>query len=294
MTRKLPIIWIVLTLVLSPILSFAEQRNVPVQGTEENWKSLEALLRRQDVSGDWRDDHGHSLVYLHLFFGSEKVAAELLRNSRQSGVWKESNVRLMNLAVVERSQAVVGALLKRGESPDAISDREECPLELATLDGRLEIMRMLIRAGANLECSHSKASNPLQTALKKGQWRAASLLIDAGANLKSMRSAPHQSSLLFYSIEGGSHKAIDVLIDHGFSVNIKDANGETPLTFSIKSASSTYLVDTLLQHGADPCQTNKNRQTANEVITELMASGKIWASQYANLFKENCDAVVPQ
>lgn len=96
------------TLLLAGIVSASNASDAP----EDNWAELSRLLRSYDVSPDWRDAHGHSILYLHLLYGSEEVVVRRLRTREavRTKARMEGGDRLMEVAIRLGSQAVVRTL----------------------------------------------------------------------------------------------------------------------------------------------------------------------------------------
>lgn len=263
----------------------------PDVSPEDDWQKLSALLADRTVSADWRDSHGHSIVYLQLLYGSEQAAVDYLQSDKPRKIRMEGNDRLMSAAIRVGSQRVVSALLSGGETPNSIAANNESPLMQATSLGRLEIMRMLLRAGAEIDYSINlgRRRAAVHEALEHGETRALHLLIDAGLNLDRYRKEQSTDSLIFSAIVGGSPSSLHVLYENSFAMNGPHLNGETPLTFAVSTSASRQMVQALLGHGADPCMANASGETAVRLATESDLRAAANELKYADLFEGTCE-----
>jgi len=91
---------------------------------------------------------------------------------------------------------------------------------------------------------------------------------------------------MFHAISGKAFQAVDLLVDHGFSVNTKNEKGHTPLMFAVENYSTPYLIDNILQFGADPCAKNSKDETVHDIVTRLVADGNNAARRYMGMFSK--------
>lgn len=255
-----------------------------VSASHDDWARLRATLRDRSISPEWRDKSGNSAAYLHLVFGSEAYAVELIRRARLRGPWLENESRLLNTAIVLGSQRAVEALLRRPESPQALSPNGISPLMLAAYNDKLEIMRMLLHAKADLSHRTTEGETAMSSALRNGSWRAAYLLVDHGFPLARSKKRKFEDSLMFAAVEGGEPHAIALLADHGLNVNVRNQDNETPLAYAIRNMADSRIIDALLAEGATPCKMTRDGQSAEMLVSRLVAEGKTAAMQYQNSF----------
>ena len=67
---------------------------------------------------------------------------------------------------------------------------------------------------------------------------------------------------------------MSILLEHGASVNIEDAKGETPLFYAIRSTITNgdrkaQAIHVLMEAGADPLHANRRGETATEVADRI-------------------------
>jgi len=260
--------------------------SLPPPYPENDWQTLSTLLADKSISPNWRTPDGRSIVLLHLQYGAEAKAVELLKGAKRAKVWYEGKAeRLMLLAAMWNAQQIVKTLLAFGETPNSLSVQDESPLMLAASHGNLEIMRMLIHAGADVNYKAAYGKAAVHSALRGGQDMAIHILIDAGLRLESYKANEFAYSLVFQAIEGGSSHALFLLIEKNFDVSSRRENGDTPLTFAIWNLVKIGTIEQLLAAGADPCITN-----ADGVLPEqLVASDEKYKERFGSMLKDECE-----
>lgn len=90
------------------------------ESVRESWPRLNTVLQDTSLPANWRDEDGFSLIYYHLIYGSEARAAQLIGESDLSAPRVEPAGPLLDIAIQVGSQQVVEALLKNGESANAL------------------------------------------------------------------------------------------------------------------------------------------------------------------------------
>jgi len=183
-----------LILVGPPIGSAKEFASHP----DDNWQQLSKIIADKSIDPNWRAADGRSIVLLQLTYGSEETAVEMIKRAERVNVWKEGDDgRLMTIAIMLGSQAIVRVLLSLGETPNNTDSPDDPPLITAAVFGRLEIMRMLIKAGAKIDQATPEGATPIIRALVSGKPMAARLLVDAGVDLKNYSKNELSRSLVF-------------------------------------------------------------------------------------------------
>lgn len=89
--------------------------------------------------------------------------------------------------------ADLAALLKSGESPDAIGEGYSA-LDWAVYDNKVEAARLLLDHGADINARGSSGVTPLMTAASRGHVESVRLLLDRGAD-RQLQNSSGQSAL---------------------------------------------------------------------------------------------------
>jgi ankyrin repeat protein len=178
-----------------------------------------------------------------------------------------------SIAILRRGDAhELQNALDRGLSPNAHDEHGETPLMYAGVYGNADCVRLLIKRGADVNATNSAGATPLlrsATDLAK-----TALLVESGADVNA-RSALGNSPLLLAARPANSHGAVELLLNHGATVNATNIGGATPLMAAVAGGDEA-TVRLLLKHGADV-----NAQTAFAVPGFLFGGGRtalMWAA----------------
>ncbi|MFL5240713.1 MAG: ankyrin repeat domain-containing protein [Gemmataceae bacterium] len=141
------------------------------------------------------------------------------------------------IAEVERDRSCVRLLGLRGQTL----------LHDAALAGEAELAAVLIRAGASPDAKEAEGHTPLYRA---SMGDVARVLLAAGAAV-DVASGPTRGTPLHQAARRGYVSVAQALLDHGATINARDAKGETPLRRAV-NCRQIEIVPLLVQHGADP------------------------------------------
>ena len=190
--------------------------------------------------------------------GSGFVRA-ILRRSSHVQTQSFSTLHKVILGMIPRD--IVSELEISTAAIDVGDSKNRTPLCWATIHNNLQAVKALLAFGANPNIVDRWGHTPLDFAKRVDICKA---LIDAGVNVRAPsldygRSALHQ---LFKttggcSVESDTVEIIDILVNAGIDVNLRDSDDETPLLNAIFSG-HTLHVRRLLQLGANPNAFNKS------------------------------------
>lgn len=252
---------------------------------EKNWEELTSILSNKKISPHWRDEHGHLAAYLHLNFGSELTALYYLERVKSKDTRRKYAEELLPSAVYRGSEFMTRALLKMGANPNLSSNEFYSPLMIAASDQKLEIMRILLNAGADPYFSGS-GSDTLSIILRNGQNYAMNLLFDHGFRFEKYQG--DRRNLPFFAVLGNSELLLKKLIENGFSVTGKSKEGDTLLTFAIKTNASDEILKMLILKGVDQCETDQNGLTPIQIIEEKNKTLQKWDWKYEGIILKRC------
>eukprot|EP00698_Gefionella_okellyi_P014893 TRINITY_DN4153_c0_g1_i1.p1 TRINITY_DN4153_c0_g1~~TRINITY_DN4153_c0_g1_i1.p1 ORF type:complete len:486 (+),score=111.22 TRINITY_DN4153_c0_g1_i1:30-1460(+) len=140
---------------------------------------------------------------------------------------------------------VANALMLRGADTEALTADNMTPLYCAALAGMIDCARLLLDAGVSPGVPDKQDSTPLHLSDNAAMTN---LLLEHGADI-NLKNADGYTPLHISAINGWIANA-QVLIDHGADVNAAD-NTETPLACAA-SNSDPVMCKLLLAHGANP------------------------------------------
>lgn len=191
--------------------------------------------------------------------GSAEITSVLIRAGADVELSGFGGVRPLHSAVLAGQAKVVTILLKSGAQVDSRDNTGRTPL-LAFMSGKVADVRTLIallEGGADPNLLDGPAPyHPLDYAAMHGRADVADLLIAFGADMNAKDNL-YGGTPLHYAIADGpfgpqSHlEVVQLLIDRGADVNVKDASGLTPLEYAKRYAPNAGLLQLLLvQAGA--------------------------------------------
>lgn len=137
---------------------------------------------------------------------------------------------------------------------------EMTPVMAACLESRPHILRLLIKAGADVNASASVrdgCDTPLKCALRFGTVATVKRLLQAGANPNlGSAKAGAETPILCFAMEDEFGEPRDVpemirlCLEHGADINVRDAEGQTPLCLAAKY-DLVGTVEVLLEYQPD-------------------------------------------
>jgi ankyrin repeat protein len=204
--------------------------NQPCDMFGEKWLPLnfllstdEALAQRliqRGVNVNARDGKGDTP--LHYVGKSEKNARSLLARKAKVNVRNQNGITPLHNLFGQKNAAIIKLLLDRGAKVN-VSDRGGMtPLHLAANTGKADIVELLIGRGANINARTTQNWTPLHYGIS--HLEAAKKLIQAKANL----TIQNRQGAVIHS-QGIDPTVLQLLLDRGVDVNLRNAQGQTPL-----------------------------------------------------------------
>ncbi len=201
----------------------------------------------------------------------------------------EENNTLLHIAIKQRSFDICKLLIDRGSDVNAEAEYNRTPLHLAAHRGLYDICELLIDRGAdiNAKCP-SNSSTPLRSAVENGNVATCKVLLKKGAHMypgcffaavyrdnteicelfiNNGFDIHANNTCLHEAAEDGSLNALNLLIDKGINVNIKDSGGSTALHIAAINRLESCKV--LIEKGADINAKDNRDKTPLDYIDEL-------------------------
>jgi ankyrin repeat protein len=125
--------------------------------------------------------------------------------------------------------------------------RGQTLLHDAALAGEAELAAVLIRSGADPDAKEAEGHTPLYRASTGDVSR---VLLAAGAAV-DVASGPTRGTALHQAARRGYVPVAQALLDHGATIDARDAKCQTPLRRAV-NCRQLQLVRLLVRHGADP------------------------------------------
>jgi truncated hemoglobin YjbI len=133
--------------------------------------------------------------------------------------------------------------------------RGQTLLHDAAMAGEAELADVLIHAGADPDAKEAEGHTPLYRA---STGAVAHVLLAAGAAVDAV-SGPTRGTALHQAARHGNVSVAQALLDHGATIDARDAQQQTPLRRAV-NCRKIHVVRLLIQHGADPKATDRRGQ----------------------------------
>lgn len=146
--------------------------------------------------------------------------------------------------------------LEHGANPNSgkVIDEYKTILAGTAENGKVDVVKLLLEHGAKL-----KGSNALVVAAERGQLDVVKFLVELGEELEidemgvehptDPRETEDMGSALHKAATEGHKGIVELLLEHGADINLKDVQGRTPLTLA-RDNSRSEIADLLQKHGA--------------------------------------------
>jgi truncated hemoglobin YjbI len=150
------------------------------------------------------------------------------------------------ISEVERDHLCVRLLGSRGQTL----------LHDAALVGEAELAALLLRSGADPDAKEREDHTPLYRA---STGDVARVLLAGGATV-DVTSGPSRGTPLHQASRRGYVSVAQALLDHGATIDARDAKGQTPLRRAV-NCRQVQIVRLLVRHGADPRAADRREVT---------------------------------
>ena len=212
---------------------------------------IESLLAHRDLDCD--PDEGDDLGrfrHLQAMIEAYTGASRMIEPDSAVHTVLRAATRDRFIAEVERDRSCVRLLGLRGQTL----------LHDAALVGEAELAAVLIRSGADPDAREAEGHTPLYRA---STGDVARVLLAAGATV-DIASGPTRGTALHQAVRRGYVSVAQALLDHGATIDARDAKGETPLRRAV-NCRQIEIVRLLVRHGADPHAADRRGVTPLDV-----------------------------
>ncbi|XP_046358020.2 transient receptor potential cation channel subfamily A member 1-like isoform X2 [Haliotis rufescens] len=224
-------------------------------------KSLEALLKHDDVDVNQRGEDGITALHLCALKNQDRCAGLLLEYNAKVCITCNYGFYPIHLAAksasAETLEVLIQAGIKNGYKREAMlsfKDMENnMPLHSAVHGGDLKVVEVCLKAGAPVNAQQDDKSTPLHFACAQGN-------LDMIRTMHDMQTDNFLSAIFITDVQNMTplHRAaifnhvpvVEFLIDKGADVNAKDIQERTPLLLAA-SKGGWETVTCLLSNKAD-------------------------------------------
>jgi hypothetical protein len=126
----------------------------------------------------------------------------------------------------------INSLIQEGHNVNAFDKQGDCPLSLACKNGDMNTVEYLVNLGACVNVTNNSGKSPLGSAVEHRKTDVVKYLLERGAYVDIL-NLNHQTPLIIASNQ--NKQLIELLVEHGANLTAQDMQGESALSYSIKS-----------------------------------------------------------
>ncbi len=223
----------------------------------DHWEVMKILLNaKADVNA--RDTDGYSPLTVAASSGLTAAVDILLSEHADIATVDIEGYTPLMFAAQGNYLGVMKALLRAGAAVDARNVHGHSALMLAARWGGLEAVNVLRESGASLRIFDLFGCTPLASAAEGNQLEVIETLLLGGADVNDNSGG---WPALGRAARGGHAEAMNLLLENGAHIDIRDKFDHTPLMWACHTK-HLELAETLLKNGADLNAEDRNGHTA--------------------------------
>jgi truncated hemoglobin YjbI len=212
---------------------------------------IEFLLAHRDLDTNPSDgDNLGRFRHLQAMIEAYTGVSRLIGPDSSLHVALRAATRDRFIAEVERDRSCVRLLGLRGQTL----------LHEAAMAGNAELAALLIRSGADPDAVEAEGHTPIY---RTWTGDVARVLLAAGASA-DVASGPTRGTPLHQAARRGTVSVAEALLDHGATIDARDAKGQTPLRRAV-NCRQLPMVRLLVRRGADPHAADRRGVTPLDV-----------------------------
>lgn len=226
-------------------------------------EALPLIVPGKDYNQPINFDNDTPLEYC-LNWGKTKAALKFIEYGAAIDKQDKEGCTPLRRAAGRGDADIVRLLLKKGADPNDGGKGDYTPLDAAAHNNRLDIMQDLLAKGARFDRQGGGERTPLMWAASndRGATEAMQLLLQKHAAIDT--ADKEGNTALTCAVMGQVEKSVQLLIDGGANLNLRNNQGETALYIACHYIRGAANAAQLLQAGADP------NIADNDGITPLM------------------------
>ncbi len=238
-----------------------------------NTTSMEFLLNNgaqidtQDLEGN--TPLGSTVKNMRNSWDGEKLILFLIEKQANVNARNNAGETPLTLAVNAQYEDAIEKLLFAGADPNIADNNGLTPLCHAAISGNTRSFEMLASKGADITIKDNAGLSPLYHAAIHKHSSIVDYLLEK-INLSQLSELEKAALLSYTALRGyGNINYVQELLDRGFSINAKDANGRTPISH-VAERGRLEMFQFLENQGADlSIEDNNGKKPTDHVFSSV-------------------------
>lgn len=222
-------------------------------------------------------DLSGTALHLAARYGPADIAGLLLSKNGEINQQDRNGSSPLHLASRYGQREIVTCLLD-AQADLSKRDNDGCmPFHVASMYGQLEVLNLLWERGPKEQINEVNAySNaPLHLACLNNYYDVAVSLLDWGGKIDQLaivdQLGPNGATPLYHACAEGNDEIIDLLVERGADIHMKNDDGDTPILYSCRHSQLSSL-KTMLKHGALVSDVNRQGDNCFHVVLDNQES----------------------
>jgi ankyrin repeat protein len=225
------------------------------------YECCEILLTKGQANKEHRNISDYTPLSLAASGGYVNIIKLLLSHGAEinSRTGSKLGISPLMLAAMNGHTQAVKLLIDMGSDVNAqIETNRNTALTLACFQGRHDVVSLLLERKANIEHRAKTGLTPLMEAASGGYEIVGRILLEKGADVNASPVPNSKDTALTIAAEKGHLKFVQLLIEYGSQLDVKNKKGATPLWLACQNG-HLEVAQTLVLNSSDPDSTDSRK-----------------------------------
>ncbi|XP_067011388.2 uncharacterized protein [Anabrus simplex] len=218
--------------------------------------SVIKLLFQNRARANVKNKYGNTPLHVAVRYSKLDVVQLLLDRRASTTVRNNNGETPLHEAVKELDSDIVELLLKNKASATDVNKEQDTPLHIAAKYSNPRTVELLLKCGAKTGAVNKDGDTPLHVAIgfrNRSNEHAAAVIAQLLGRDKSCVLIANNvgDTPLHIAVEKKNYRIVELLLEKGVNMNVKNRNGDTPLSIAEKYGYKEIVK--LLQDYASKC-----------------------------------------
>lgn len=251
-----------------PLLPKRESIGVK-NNTQRSFLGMTSINPQIDLVGG---RYNRTALQMAVRSGHAEISNLIIKKGANTKIKDDQGNALTHLSVWSGNADTVRMILGNGADFNAVNHRGYTALDSAIIAGNIRMMELLVNeAGISMDCTKSNGDTLLHRAAIEKQAEVVEFLLEKH-NADPMATNKFGSTPLHFAVFSPRNvTTMKMFVKHrkdGFEINVKDAEGRSPLHIAAGISNNAEMVEYLLDNGAHIEAENHEGMTAFAIATK--------------------------